>query len=136
MTDIEPAPSPLATFRGAVSCSRTSNALTLAGSAADCADDRFILTFITPSNPAIPDSLTAASVQAIDARHYRISSAAGDLVVAASSVHLHRDIGRAFYRAIPPRPVPLWKRLLLRLVLWLAGTGAGKRVLASLRRRP
>jgi hypothetical protein len=135
VTDTDPASSPLAAFRGPVRCSRTANALILSGSAADSADDRLILTFISSSIPDVPDSLTAASVRAVDEHRYRITSASGHLVVAATSVHVHRDIGRAFYRAVPPRPVPLRKRLFWRVVLWLAGSRAGKRVLSSLRRQ-
>lgn len=135
VTDTESAPSRLAAFRDAVSCSRTADALILSGAAADCADDRLILTFISPSAGDIPGSLTGASVQAIDAHRYRISSPSRDFVVEASSVHLHRDIGRTFYRAVPPRPVPLKKRVFWRVVLWLAGTPTGKRVLTSFRRQ-
>lgn len=122
-----------AAFRGAVSCSRTANALILSGAAADSADDRLILTFVSASIPEIPQSLTAASVHAVGESHYRIASGSGDLFVEATSLHVHRDIGRAFYRAIPPRRVPLKKRLFWRTVLWLAGSSAGKRVLSSLR---
>ncbi|HEX4268724.1 MAG TPA: hypothetical protein VHY36_12615 [Steroidobacteraceae bacterium] len=124
-----------AAFRGAVTCSRTANALILSGAAADSADDRLILTFVSASMPDIPQSLSAASVHAVDGSHYRIVSGSGDLVVEATSLHVHRDIGRAFYRAVPPRRVPLKKRLFWRVVLWLAGSGAGKRVLSTLRRR-
>lgn len=135
MTDTESAPSLLAAFRDAVNCSRTADALILSGAAADCADDRLILTFISPLTADIHDSLTAATVQAIGAHRYRISSASRAFVVEASSVHLHRDIGRAFYRAVPPRPAPLKKRFFWRVVLWLAATRTGKRVLASFRRQ-
>jgi hypothetical protein len=53
--------------------------------------------------------------------------------VEAISLHVHRDIGRTFYRAIPPRPVPLAKRLFWSLVLALAGSRTGKLVLSWLR---
>lgn len=135
VTDAALPPSPLAAFGGPVSCRRTAAALTLSGSAADSADDRLIVTLIRPSAPELPDTLVAVSVRAIDERHYRISSASGDWIVAATSLHLHRDIGRAFYRAVPPRPVPLAKRFFWRVVLALAGTRAGKRLLLSIRRR-
>jgi hypothetical protein len=135
VTDTHPASSPLIAFRGAVTCSRTANALTLSGSAADSADDRLILTFICSSIPDIPDSLTAVTVRPVDERRYRIASASQDHVVEATSLHVHRDIGRAFYRAVPPRPAPLRKRVFWGVVLWLAGSRAGKRVLLSLRRR-
>lgn len=135
MTDTDPAASLRAAFRGQVTCSRTADALTLSGAAADSAEDRLILTFGSSSIPDIPHSLTAANVRAVDAHHYRITSASGDLTLAATSLHIHRDIGKAFYRAVPPRPVPLGKRLFWRLVLWLAGSRTGKRVLSSLRRQ-
>ncbi|MGH8201843.1 MAG: hypothetical protein ACREVO_16015 [Steroidobacteraceae bacterium] len=135
MTDSESAPSLLAAFRDAVTCGRTAEALILSGAAADCADDRLILTFISPSTADVPASLTAATVHAVGTHRYRISSSSGAFVVEASSVHLHCDIGKAFYRAVPPRPVPLKKRVFWRVVLWLAGTRTGKRVLMSFRRQ-
>ncbi|HEY6517109.1 MAG TPA: hypothetical protein VIY50_13275 [Steroidobacteraceae bacterium] len=135
MTDTESAPALVAAFRGAVTCGRTSEALILSGSAADGADDRLILTLISPSAADLPGSLTAATVHDLGTHHYRIGSPSRDFVVEASSVHVHRDIGKAFYRAVPPRPVPLGKRVFWRVVLWLAGTPTGKRLLTFLRRR-
>jgi hypothetical protein len=126
---------PLAAFRGPVTIRRTANALTLNGSAADFADDRLILTFVSRSIPEVPDSLTSATIRAVDGHHYRITSDAREWVVEATSFHVHRDIGDTFYRAVPPRPAPLKKRLFWRVVLALAATGAGKRLLLSLRRR-
>jgi len=134
MTDTDPTVSLLAAFRGAVTCSRTAGALTLSGAAADSADDRLILTLISSSIPDIPDSLTAVILTAVGEHRYRIASASRDLVVEATSLHLHRDIGTAFYRALPPRPVPLRKRLFWLAVLWLAGSRTGKLVLSALRR--
>lgn len=135
MTDTEAPPSPLAAFRGRVTCRRARNALTLSGSDADSADDYLILTFVSASVPEVPDSLTDATIHAADERHYRITSASRDLIVEATSLHVHHDIGRAFYQAVPPRTAPLKKRLFWRVVLVLAGTRAGKRLLLSVRRR-
>jgi hypothetical protein len=128
-------PSQVAAFRGPVACRRTADSLTLIGAAADSADDRLILTFISPSMAEVPDSLAAAIVRAVDEHHYRIASASGDLTIEAASLHVHRDIGSMFYRAVPPRPAPLGKRIFWRIVLALAGTRAGKRLLLSLRRQ-
>ncbi|MGH8298735.1 MAG: hypothetical protein ACRES6_05555 [Steroidobacteraceae bacterium] len=126
---------PLAAFRGPVTCRRTANALTLTGAAADSRDDRLILTFIGPTLPDVPDALTAPEVIALDEHRYRIICPARKWDIEATSAHVHRDIGKRFYRAIPPRPVPLKKRLFWRVVLALAGTRAGKRLLLSLRGR-
>ena len=134
MTDTDSARPILAAFRGTVTCGRTARALTLGGCAADSADDRLILTFISSSVPEITDPLTAVSVRRVGEHRYCISSPSREFELEASSVHLHRDIGRTFYRAIPPRPVPLTKRLFWGLVLRLAGSDTGKRMLAALRR--
>lgn len=133
MTGSVPPPWQLASFQGLVACRRSANLLTLTGAAADSAEDVLILTFIAPVAPQLPDRLTAASVCARDGGRYGIGSASSDWVVEATSVHVHRDIGSAFYRAVPPRPTPLKKRLLWRAVLALAASRAGKRLLWSLR---
>jgi len=134
VTDTDPTVALLAAFRGTVTCARTAGSLILSGSAADSADDRLIITLVAPSIPDIPGPLTAVILTAVGEHRYRISSGSGDLIVEATSLHIHRDIGKAFYRAVPPRPVPLAKRLFWSLVLWLAGSRTGKQVLASLRR--
>ncbi|MDE2263024.1 MAG: hypothetical protein KGL45_10915 [Gammaproteobacteria bacterium] len=134
MTDIDAASSPLAAFQGPVACRRTADALILTGAAADCADDILILTFIAPAVAGLPERLAGAAVRAAGGCRYRIVSGSRDWAVEAASVHVHRDIGKAFYRAVPPRPTPLKKRLLWGVVLALAGTRGGKRLLLSLRR--
>ena len=118
-------------FRGAVVCRRAAHALTLSGFAKDSAEDLLILTFLAHWVPELPASLSAATVSALDERCWRIACASGDWVVEATSVHVHRAIGDAFYRAIPPRPAPLAKRLFWRAVMALAGSWAGERVLRS-----
>jgi hypothetical protein len=125
--------SPLAALRGSVTCRRTAAALTLSGPAADSTADILIVTFIGPTAADLPGCLTDAAVLALDEERYRITSGPSNWIVAARSVHVHRDIGNAFYRAVPPRPAPLTKRLFWRVVLALAGTRAGKRLLLALR---
>lgn len=133
MTDA-PFPRPLAVFRGPVGCRRTPNALTLTGLVTEPEQARLFLTFLAPDLPAIPASLTAVEVLVLDEHHYRIVTAAKSWEIEASSVHVHRDIAAAFYRAIPPRQVPLRKRLFWRIVLALAGTRLGKRLLFGTKR--
>jgi hypothetical protein len=129
-----PSPSPWAAFQGAVACRRTGNALILTGVAADSAEEILILTFLAPKDTVMPGQLTGATVRTLDSGRYGITCAEGDWSVEATSVHLHRDIGTAFYRAVPPRPMPLKRRFVLRVMLALAATRAGKRLLLSLRR--
>jgi hypothetical protein len=133
VTDTDPTVSLLAAFRGAVACRRTAGALILSGYAADSTTDRLILTLVSSSIPDIPDSLTAVILTAAGDGRYRIASESWELVVEATSLHVHRDVGTVFYRAVPPRPVPLTKRFFWLAVLWLAGSRTGKLVLSSLR---
>lgn len=135
MTDIDSLPAPLAVFRGPVFCRRTGDTLTLSGAAADSADDRLIVTLIGQAMADVPSSVSGASIRAVDQRHYLIASESQELLIEAAACHLHRDIGSTFYRAVPPRPVPLTKRIFWRVVLALAGSRAGKRLLLSLRRQ-
>ncbi len=135
MTGSDSSPAPLAAFRGPVTCRCTAEAVTLMGAAADPDGDRLILTLFTPTAADLPNSLTAPAIVGLGERRYRISSASGSWIIEAGSAHVHRDIGEAFYRAIPPRPAPLKKRVFWAVVLALAGTRAGKRLLLSLRRQ-
>ncbi len=133
MIDTVLSPSPLAGFRGPVVCRRSIGSLTLRGFDAHSADDVLILTFIAPAVQGLPDSLTAPTVCALEERRYRIASQSGEWLVEATSVHVHRDIGRAFYRGVPPRPAPLKKRLFWVVIMALARKRAGKRLLLFLR---
>jgi hypothetical protein len=133
VTDTLQPPLLRAAFRGPVSCRRTFNALILRGAAADSADDVLILTLVGRAVADLPASLLNAAVVAVGESNYRITSESRDWVVAATSAHLHRDIGAAFYRGVPPRRVPIRKRVFWRAVLALAGTRAGKRLLLALR---
>ena len=135
MTDIDSPLPPVAVLRGPVACRRTANALILSGAAADSADDCLILTFLCESMPDIPGSLRGASIRAVDQHRYLIASESQELIVEAAALHIHRDVGKAFYRALPPRMVPLKKRFLWRVVLALAGSRTGKRLLLALRRQ-
>ena len=120
-------------FRGAVKALRTGNALILTGAAADRPDETLILTFIDPRPADLPERLSAAAVDAIDAHRYRVRSGSSDWMVEAGSLHVHRDVSAAFHAALAPRPAPLRKRLFWRLVLMLAATRGGKRLLLRLR---
>ncbi len=135
VTDTAETPSLPAGFRGPVVCRRAVGTLTLSGCAADRADEGRKLTFASARPAELPESLSAATVSALDERHWRIASGSREWIVEATSLHVHRDIGKAFYRAIPPRPTPLAKRLLWRAVMALAGSRAGKRLLSWLRGR-
>ena len=127
----------IAVFGGEVSCDRARQGplgLTLTGPAADRPEEMLTAAFAGRAPADLPEFLTDAIVIAVDGRHYRISRPPGDWRVEADAVFVHRDVGAAFYRAIPPRPATLGKRLLWTLLLWLAASGAGRPLLLALRR--
>jgi hypothetical protein len=82
----------------------------------------------------MPDVLEDPIVDRVDERRYRIASAPREWILEASAIHLHREISTTFYRAVPPRAAPWSKRLFWRVVLGLAASSWGKRLLLALRR--
>jgi hypothetical protein len=109
--------------------------LTLIGAAAGCPAETLILTFLAPAPQDLPQTLSAPSVVELEGKCYRIASPPREWLLWAPAVYVHRDVGAAFYRAVPPRPVPLTKRILWWLVLALARRRTGRRVLMALRGR-
>ena len=123
-------------FAGPVNCVRGSGALrlTLTGTAADPPAQPLTVAFAAAAPAGLPALLADAVVEQT-AGGFRIASAAGAWTLAAPAAHVHRDVGAAFYRALPPRPVPFGKRVFWRLVLFLAGSRGGLALLRALRGR-
>lgn len=123
-------------FGGGVSC-RWEGAppvLTLAGRSADFPEEIASMMFYGAATENLPEALEDVVVQQIGAGVYRVCSGEQGWPISARSVHLHRDIAAAFYQAIPPRPVPLGKRIFWRVVLTLVSHPFGKKLLLALRR--
>lgn len=135
---MNPEPLRVVTFRGGVSCRRDSSGplgLTLIGWTADHPEERVSLAFAGRAPDTLPEVLEDPTVYRIDERRYRIASAPREWLIEATAVHVHREITTAFYRAIPPRTARWSKRFFWRVVLALASTSWGKRLLLALRRR-
>ena len=127
----------VATFRGGVSCRREAQGplgLTLIGWTWDHSEEKVSLAFSGCAPDGLPEVLEDPTVDEIAPGKYRIASAPLEWIVEARAIHLHREIATTFYRAIPPRPVPWSKRLFFRLVLGMAASSWGKRLLLALRR--
>jgi hypothetical protein len=122
-------------FRGPVRCERSAGplGLTLRG-AAGVAGDTHTLGFSGHAPAELPQVLTAPQVHALGEGRYRIVSGEGAWLLRARAVHFSREVATPFYRALPPRPVPLSKRIFWRAVLALAATRAGLALLRALRR--
>ncbi len=129
-------PHVLAEFVGSVTCEcRSGAALTLRGAALDAPAERLVLTFLGVTPGEVPATLAAARVTAVGGQDYRLESPPEHWVIRARALHMHRDVQTAFFQAIPPRRVPLVKRLFWRVVLQLAAHRSGLRLITALRGR-
>jgi hypothetical protein len=130
-------PHRVVSFRGGVSCRREAPGpigLTLIGWTSDHPDERVSLAFSGRAPETVPDVLEDPIVDRIEETRYRIVSAPREWVIEAGATHLHREIATPFYQAIPPRAAPWSRRLLWRILLGLAASSLGKRLLLALRR--
>ena len=129
-------PEALVRFSGPVRCQRGAAplGLTLSGRAGAPPGEPATLAFSGAAPPQLPATLTDALIERLDARRYRITSAQQAWDIEANALHVHIEVAGPFYAALPPRRVPLAKRLLWRVVLTLAASRAGLKLLAALRR--
>lgn len=124
----------VAAFRGAVRCRRDpAGPLEVTLEGLEAGGEPLTVAFGGATDPGLPDALEDVVVARVGPARYRIAAAARDWQVEAAAVHVHRDIADPFYRALPPRPAPLVRRLVLRFGLRLAGSRAGLAVLRALR---
>ena len=125
----------LATFAGRVTCIRAQGTpgLTLHGDTAEAPGEPTALAFSAAAPADFPAELEDAVVERLDGGQYRIRSRAREWLIGAP-LHLHREIAARFYRAVPPRPAPLARRLFFRIVLALAASRTGLALLRALRR--
>jgi hypothetical protein len=128
-------PEVLASFRGPVTCTvaRDVLGLTLRGDTAQAPGEPTALAFSAAAPADFPGQLTDALVERLEGGQYRIKSCGREWLI-SSPVHLHREIAARFYRAIPPRPAPLARRVLFRIALALAASRSGLALLRALRR--
>ena len=130
-------PEPLVAFHGPVAVQRDSAGalgLTLRGEAGEDPAEPTCLAFSGRAPGGLPDALVDLQVVAAGARRYLLEGAGREWPLEAAAAHLHHEVSTAFYRALPPRRVPLAKRCLWALVLTLAASRAGLALLAALRR--
>lgn len=127
----------VAQFRGSARCRRMPGgplAFELSGRTAEPDDEQLTLAFTGEPPADLPETLPDVLVEQSGVGEFRLTSGARVWVIAARSVHAHRDVRAAFYRAIPPRPAPLLRRLLLRSSLTLASSALGLKLVRLLRR--
>jgi hypothetical protein len=122
-------------FAGPVRCLRgvAPLALTLSGQMRGSPPGHGTVVFNGPAPADLPDTLTDARIEPVSGSQYRLTAGAQQWLIEARSIHVHRDVGKAFYRAIPPRPAPWRRRIFFRTVLWLAASHRGMALLRRLR---
>ena len=125
---------PYLIFVGEVSCARSDRApgLTLSGHDRAHPGAHPTLAFSSAAPADLPAALADVRIERLPSG-WRIASGTRAWQLGDTAVHLHRDAGTEFYRAIPPRPAPWRKRLFWRLVLGIAQRRAGFRLLRALR---
>jgi hypothetical protein len=127
----------LAQFQGAVECRRDSAGplpLTLTGHSAGLPGEPLRLAFAAAAPTDLPARLEDALIERTGPEQYRIASGGREWRLTARALHMHRDVGAAFYEAIPARPAPLTRRFLYRVLLALARSRLGLALLRASRR--
>lgn len=120
-------------FRGGVSCRREDGPLGLTLIGRTTLDEVATLAFAATAPASLPEALEDATVEEVETGRYRIWSGRREWIFPAHSIHLHREVATTFYRAIPARLVPWKKRLFWNVVLSMAASRLGKRLLLMIR---
>jgi hypothetical protein len=74
----------------------------------------------------LPARIDAGTVEQLDERRYRVSAPGREWILDARCAFVHHDVSGAVRAALPPRRVPLVKRLFWRLLLAFAASRAGR----------
>ncbi|MGB8327246.1 MAG: hypothetical protein WCE48_06675 [Steroidobacteraceae bacterium] len=126
----------IATLPGEVRVTRpTGGTLRLRLAGHDGSGHEVAVDFAEPRATAMPELLHAVRIELQARGAWRILAREGAIEVAAASAHVHSDRSAQVLAAAPPRRAPLSKRLFWRLVLALAASGFGRRLLIALRSR-
>lgn len=122
-------------FRGWISCRRDGEGplgLVLAGRLAEDPyqqqDETVQIAFSCSAPADLPAELEDAKLELLGQHRHRLTSG-GRTWSLHGPVHVHREISSAFYKALPPRPVPWRKRLFWRVMLAAAANPLTRRLL-------
>jgi hypothetical protein len=88
------------------------------------------LSLIGQPRPELPAALNDVTFEALATPQIVLRSDTHEWRIPCITWQLHRDAGRAFYAAIPPRVAPWTRRLAWRVLLGTAATAPGQWLLA------
>jgi hypothetical protein len=123
-------------FSGRIDCRRDGCGplgLILSGHTAAHPREFVHLAFAGAAPADLPHALDDAAVARVSEDSYCITSGARSWTVSARAAHVHRDVAREFYQALPAQRVRWTQRLFWRIVLALAATPAGRWLLGAWR---
>ncbi|HTY92323.1 MAG TPA: hypothetical protein VMC02_00425 [Steroidobacteraceae bacterium] len=88
------------------------------------------LSLICRDPPVLPARWPDLTVAVTTPPEVLLRSDRGEWRIACRTWQLHREVGAAFRAAVPPRPTPWSRRLAWRVLFGVAGTRAGRWLLA------
>ena len=119
-------------FRGWISCRRDGEGplgLVLVGRTNQHKyEEALQVAFSCRAPDDLPEVLEDATVEFLAGNVHRLTSGDQSWTLQGPA-HVHREIAGAFYKALPPRPVPWQKRLFWRVMLGLAAHPMGRKLL-------
>ncbi|HSY07455.1 MAG TPA: hypothetical protein VK820_02810 [Steroidobacteraceae bacterium] len=129
---------PIVEFSGRVDCRRDGRAplgLILSGHTAHHPQELVRLSFAGAAPADLPQTLDDAAVARVSEASFCITSGARSWMISARAAHLHREVAREFYQALPAHPVRWTQRLFWRIVFVLAASSVGRWLLGARSRR-
>ncbi len=119
-------------FRGWISCRRDGEGplgLVLVGRTTQHRrEEAAQIAFSCRAPDDLPEALEDAQLEFLGGNRHRLTSGDRSWTLEGAA-HVHREVATAFYKALPPRPVPWQKRLFWRVMLALAGNSLGRKLL-------
>ena len=127
------APSPIVRFAGPVTWvpGPGTAGITLLGRIDEPRSTAAQLSLIGTQAVTLPATLLDVTVESSSPVAVLLRSGSRKWRIACRTWQLHRDVGVAFYAAIPPRPTPWIRRFTWRVLLGVAATAPGRWLLAK-----
>jgi hypothetical protein len=127
------APSPIVRFDGPVTWVPGPGpaGITLLGRIDESRSTAAQLSLIGTQAVTLPATLVDVTVESSSPVAVLLRSGSREWRIACRTWQLHRDVGVAFYAAIPPRPTPWIRRFTWRVLLGVAATVPGRWLLAK-----